>query len=262
MPEQIDEDHAELTKKVREVFEATATVTGDLTSGFTIKHSIAKKLTGEFRKRLAVQTLTELIGGNWRVEWKTQASEVVFMPKPELDRVIYPTPVPAVRSIAEAVGQYRQTRFAYGVDLDLGVQEWDPLDSPHTLVGGKTGAGKTVYLRTLIMMAALRGWAIVLVDFKGGSFSDFVGWPNVHIISSDPYESIATIHRMYKLQDDRNARARWDQTQWDDNLPYLVIVDEAAQFKVVLERLWNNGSNPKTGRKNALPSPKSTKWPG
>lgn len=249
VPEQLDEDLADLSKKVREVFESTASVSGDPTNGFTVKHTIGKKLIGEFRKRIAEQTLTELIGGNWRVEWKTQVSEAVFTPKPELDRIIYPTPVPAVRSIAEAVGQYRHTRFAYGVDLDLGIQEWDPLDSPHTLVGGKTGAGKTVYLRTLIMMAALRGWAVVLVDFKGGSFSDFVGWPNVHIISSDPYESIATIHRMYKLMDDRNARARWDQTQWEDNLPYLVIVDEAAQFKVVLNRLWNNGLKPKNGDK-------------
>ena len=254
VPEQLDEELAELTKKVREVFESTASVTGSLASGFTVKHSVGKKLIGEFRKRVAEQTLTELIGGNWRVEWKMQVAEAIFTPKPELDRIIYPTPVPAVQSIAEAVGQYRQTRFAYGVDLDLGVQEWDPLDSPHTLVGGKTGAGKTVYLRTLIMMAALRGWAVVLVDFKGGSFSDFVGWPNVHIISSDPFESIATVHRMYKLMDDRNARARWDQTQWEDNLPYLVIVDEAAQFSVVLNRLWNSGLKPKSGGPKECPT--------
>lgn len=249
VPEQLDEELADLTKKAREVFDSTASVTGTLSDGFTVKHSIGKKLIGEFRRRAAEQALSELIGGNWRVKWKMQVSEAIFTPKPELDRIIYPTPVPAVRTIAEAVGQYRQTRFAYGVDLDLGIQEWDPLDSPHTLVGGKTGAGKTVYLRTLIMMAALRGWAVVLVDFKGGSFSDFVDWPNVHIISSDPFESIATIHRMYKLMDDRNARARWDQTQWEDNLPYLVIVDEAAQFKVVLNRLWNKGLKPKNGEK-------------
>jgi hypothetical protein len=249
VPEQIDEALADLTQKVREIFEPTATVTGSPTEGFTVKHTIGKKLTGEFRKRITEQNLTELIGGAWRVKWDMPASTVTFSPKPELPRIVYPKAVPAVRSIAEAVGQYRQTRFAYGVDLDLGVQEWDPLDSPHTLVGGKTGAGKTVYLRTIIMMAALRGWAVVLVDFKGGSYSDLVGWPNVHIISSDPFESIATIHRMYKLMDDRNARARWDQTQWDDNLPYLVVVDEAAQFRVVLNRLWNSGLKPNRGPK-------------
>lgn len=247
VPEQLDDELADLTRKAREVFGATATVTGDTTAGFTVKHTIASKLTGEFRKRLAEQNLTELIGGTWRTKWDMQTSTVTFSPKPVLDKVIYPTPVPEVHSIADAVAHYRQTRFPYGVDLDMNPQEWDPLDAPHTLVGGKTGAGKTVYLRTKIMQASRRGWAIVIVDFKGGSFSDLVGWPNVHIISSDPFESIATIHRMYKLMNDRNARARWDQKQWDNNLPYLVVVDEAAQFKVVLTRLWNTQLKPKTG---------------
>ncbi|WP_236740291.1 FtsK/SpoIIIE domain-containing protein [Mycobacteroides abscessus] len=240
VPEQIDAELADLTRKARDVFDTTATVTGSLANGFTISNVSAKKLTGEFRKRVAEQNMTELVGGAWRVKFDLPSSQVIFKPKPTLDRLYYPKPIPAVRSISEAIGQYRHTRFAYGVDLDLGIQEWDPLDSPHTLVSGKTGAGKTVFLRTLIMMAALSGWAVVLVDFKGGSYSDFVGWPNVHIISSDPFESIATIHRMYKLMDERNARARWDQSQWEKNLPYLVIVDEASQFKVVLERMWAN----------------------
>lgn len=248
VPEQMDEELADLTRKARDVFDSTATVTGTRSDGFTIKHTIAKKLMGDFRKRVAEQNLTELVGGTWRVKWDMPNSTVTFAPKPVLPFPLFTKPIPAVRTIEEAIGQYRQTRFAYGVDLDLGIQEWDPLDSPHTLVSGKTGAGKTVYLRGLIMMAALRGWAVVLVDFKGGSYSDFVGWPNVHIISSDPFESIATIHRMYKLMDERNARARWDQSQWEHNLPYLIIVDEAAQFKVVLERLWAN-LKPKDGLK-------------
>lgn len=250
VPEQMDEELADLTRKAREIFESSATVTGNLTEGFTVKHTIGKKLTGEFRKRVAEQNMIELIGGNWRVKWDMPASTATFTLKPELPTLVYPKPIPAVESIADAIREYKQTRFPYGVDLDLGVQEWNPLDSPHTLVGGKTGAGKTVYLRTLIMMAALRGWAVVLVDFKGGSYSDFVGWPNIHIISSDPFESIATIHRMYKLMDDRNARARWDQAQWADNLPYLVVIDEAAQFRVVLDRLWNTSLKPKGGPKD------------
>lgn len=247
-PEQMDEDFADLTRKARDIFESTATVTGDLTEGFTVKHTIGKKLTGEFRKRVAEQNMIELIGGSWRVKWDMPSSTATFSPKPELPTMVYPKPIAAITSIDDAIRQYPKTRFPYGVDLDGNVQEWNPLDSPHTLVGGKTGAGKTVFLRTIIMMAALSGWAVVLVDFKGGSYSDFVGWPNIHIISSDPFESIATIHRMYKLMDDRNARARWDQTQWNDNLPYLVVIDEAAQFSVIVNRLWN-AMKPKGGPK-------------
>ena len=92
---------------------------------------------------------------------------------------------------------YRQTRFDFGVDLNMKTQRWNPLDSPQPA----KPAGKTV-----------DGPSIVLVDFKGGSYSDLVDWPNVHIVSSDPCDSIATIHRMYALMNDhRNARGRWDQ---------------------------------------------------
>lgn len=249
VPEQLDEDLAELTRKVREFFGPTATVTGNLASGFTITHSVATKMTGEFRKRVAEQNLTELIGGNWVTTWDMQQGTVVFAPKPDLPRIVYPAPVPEVTSIDQAIAEYKQTRLPYGIDLDLNPQEWDPLDAPHTLVGGKTGAGKTVYLRAKIMQAARRGWAVVIVDFKGGSFSDLAGWPNVHIISSDPFESIATIHRMYKLMDERNAKARWNPKSWEKNLPYLLVIDEAAQFKVILTRLWESGLKPKGGPK-------------
>lgn len=247
--EEVDEDLADLTRKVRDIFGSTASVSGDRTAGFTINHQSSSKLTGEFRKRVAEQNLGELVGGSWVFKWDMQQSSVHVTPKPDLPRIVYPTPVPLVHSLPEAIAQYGQTRLAYGVDLDLNVQEWDPLDAPHTLVGGKTGAGKTVYLRTKIMQAARRGWAVVIVDFKGGSFADLAGWPNVHIISSDPFESIATVHRMYKLMNERNAQARWNPKAWEKNLPYLVVIDEAAQFKVVLTRLWNSGLKPKNGPK-------------
>ncbi len=245
--EEVDEDLAGLTRKVRDIFGAAASVSGDRDAGFTINHKSSSKLTGEFRKRVAEQNLGELVGGSWVFTWDMQQSSVHVRPKPDLPSVVYPTPVPLVHTLPEAITQYRQTRLAYGVDLDLNVQEWDPLDAPHTLVGGKTGAGKTVYLRTKIMQAARRGWAVVIVDFKGGSFADLAGWPNVHIISSDPFESIATVHRMYKLMNERNAQARWNPKAWENNLPYLVVIDEAAQFKVVLTRLWNSGLKPKNG---------------
>ncbi len=135
------------------------------------------------------------------------------------------------------------------VDLDMNPQQWNPLDSPHSLVAGKTGAGKTVFLRTLCTQAARRGWAIVLVDFKGGSYSDLVDWPNVHIVSSDPYDSIATIHRMYALMNDRNARGRWDQRVWDNNIPYLIVIDEFTQLTEVIKRVWAN-AKPKGGPKD------------
>lgn len=251
-----NDTYADLIRKAKSVFGNSTTVpadsvtlTGDTITGFVLQHNIGHKLTGEFRKRTAEQNLTELLGGGWRATWDMTASTVSFELKPTLPEIVYPTPVPEVTSLEQAVSQYRQTRFDFGVDLDMNPQQWNPLDSPHSLVAGKTGAGKTVFLRTLCTQAARRGWAIVLVDFKGGSYSDLVDWPNVHIVSSDPYDSIATIHRMYALMNDRNARGRWDQRVWDNNVPYLIVIDEFTQLTEVIKRVWAN-TKPKGGPKD------------
>ena len=253
---QANDSYAELIRKVKSVFGTGTTVpadsmviTGDTVTRFVVQHNIGHKLTGEFRKRTTEQNLTELLGGGWRATWDMTASTVTFELKPTLPEMVYPTPVPEVASLEQAVSQYRQTRFDFGVDLDMNPQQWNPLDSPHSLVAGKTGAGKTVFLRTLCTQAARRGWAIVLVDFKGGSYSDLVDWPNVHIVSSDPYDSIATIHRMYALMNDRNARGRWDQRVWDNNIPYLIVIDEFTQLTEVIKRVWAN-AKPKGGPKD------------
>lgn len=251
-----NDSYTELVRKVKAVFGTGATVSsdsistsGDTITRFVVQHTIGHKLTGEFRKRTTEQNLTELLGGGWRATWDMTASTVTFELKPTLPEIVYPTPVPEVTSLDQAVSQYRQTRFDFGVDLDMNPQQWNPLDSPHSLVAGKTGAGKTVFLRTLCTQAARRGWAIVLVDFKGGSYSDLVDWPNVHIVSSDPYDSIATIHRMYALMNDRNARGRWDQRVWDNNIPYLIVIDEFTQLTEVIKRVWAN-AKPKGGPKD------------
>ena len=253
---QTNDSYTELIRKVKAVFGTATSVpsdsiatSGETITGFVVQHNIGHKLTGEFRKRTTEQNLTELLGGGWRATWDMTASTVTFELKPTLPQIVYPTPVPEVASLDQAVSEYRQTRFDFGVDLDMNPQQWNPLDSPHSLVAGKTGAGKTVFLRTLCTQAARRGWAIVLVDFKGGSYSDLVDWPNVHIVSSDPYDSIATIHRMYALMNDRNARGRWDQKVWDNNVPYLIVIDEFTQLTEVIKRVWAN-AKPKGGPKD------------
>lgn len=251
-----DDSHAELTRKVKAVFGTGASVRpdsvttdGDAITKFVVAHAIGHKLTGEFRKRLIEQNLSELLGWAWRASWDMTASTVTFELKPTLPLIVYPTPVPEVTSLEQAVSEYRQTRLDFGVDLDMNPQQWNPLDSPHCLTAGKTGAGKTVYLKTLVAQASRRGWAIVLIDFKGGSYSDLVDWPNVHIVSSDPYDSIATIHRMYALMNDRNARGRWDQKVWDNNVPYLIVIDEFTQLTEVIKRVWAL-AKPKGGPKD------------
>ncbi|MBK0348966.1 DUF87 domain-containing protein [Aerococcaceae bacterium zg-ZJ1578] len=58
----------------------------------------------------------------------------------------------------------------YGTDkyqIKLNEQyNWNIVDSPHALICGRTGTGKSTFLFYLIQSALLRGWELHIVDFK------------------------------------------------------------------------------------------------
>lgn len=71
--------------------------------------------------------------------------------------------------------------------LPLGVTDegtlllWEVQRSPHLLVLGKTGSGKSSLMRIPVCHALLQGWQVVLCDpEKGGN--DFAGWASDHAL--------------------------------------------------------------------------------
>ncbi len=50
----------------------------------------------------------------------------------------------------------------------LGIVTVDLAKIPHILLGGSTGSGKTVLLKTLLMQAVRKGAVVAIADFKGG----------------------------------------------------------------------------------------------
>lgn len=50
----------------------------------------------------------------------------------------------------------------------LGIVTVDLAKIPHILLGGSTGSGKTVLLKTLLMQAIRKGAVVAIADFKGG----------------------------------------------------------------------------------------------
>lgn len=121
----------------------------------------------------------------------------------------------------------------------------DLTDLPHLLVGGTTGAGKSVFLRVLLTRLALaclpEHLSLVLADLKGGmEFTLFRRLPHLFcpVISDregflDSMDQVcAELGRRMKLYGDREVESlkRWNDEHPDERMPYLVVVvDELAE---------------------------------
>ena len=86
-----------------------------------------------------------------------------------------------------------------------GVEEVDLNRTAHILIGGATGSGKTVLLRTILVMLIHRGCDVIICDFKGGiDFPEKV-WNEARLITT--YDDLITNLEqvIYELEDRKRA---------------------------------------------------------
>lgn len=108
--------------------------------------------------------------------------------------------VPSAADVLALWGEGRgpRTRVVLGADARGPVHVDLAGQGPHTMLGGATGAGKSVLLQTLVTALLLANRPdelnLVLVDFKGGSaFLPFEGCPHVVALIRSTGESAAEV---------------------------------------------------------------------
>ncbi len=103
------------------------------------------------------------------------------------------------------------TSFVLGMNT-IGQPQYSNLNSmPHLLVSGQPGAGKSVFLNSMIMSLALQNepsrLRFVLVDPKGGlEFGPYKKLPHVAQIAADTDEALEALSSSRKEMDDRYNR--------------------------------------------------------
>lgn len=96
-------------------------------------------------------------------------SEPVIWPRPVTS---FPRKVDADWELADSM---EARSFLLGVNSNGEVVNWDTRFTPHLLVEGKSGTGRTSLMRTAVVEALLHGYQLVVIDpTKGGS--DFKPW--------------------------------------------------------------------------------------
>lgn len=101
----------------------------------------------------------------------------------------------------------------------------------HQLIGGASGAGKTMLIRFLLFQLVRMGAIIKIVDLKGFSFFPFEVFPNVTIAKNLPEASDLLHEAAVELEERENRIIRTrDRGLTKSFKPYVIIIDEAAQI--------------------------------
>lgn len=201
-----------------------------------VKHSAGLRVSPHPIVRTRIEhSIEKMLPARWRARWDLINDEVVFEVRP-------PLPDSVRRDVADISSQ-EQLRLPYSVDEDGHVLCWSLASSagtPHFLVNGATGAGKTVLIRGLVLEAARRGFRVRMCDPKRVEFVGLKAWPNVEIVATSVPDIVAVIHdtnvemeRRYRLMETGEA----DSSDFDK---LILVLDEFRYFYGIVNTWWQS----------------------
>lgn len=133
------------------------------------KHTDGKKVILLFKSMIPLQ------------EWKKAREKletgldcnILLLQEGKSKKIVELTTVPSDCRIPEKIEwsndfiQSEEGVIAVG-ESALGIVKFDLNKTPHILIAGETGSGKSVILRTIIKQFIVKGHKIYMIDFKGG----------------------------------------------------------------------------------------------
>lgn len=172
------------------------------------------------------------IGGRWATSWDTVSDRVRFTRRPELARMVRHPGFDSDRP-------WNVLPIGPGAAFDL-------LNTPHVLIVGTTGAGKTALMRTLIAAAADSARRddnvrLILADPKLIEMPGFAGWSGVQEIVGDT-EDLWDVG--FDLESEMRRRldlVRSKKAKPSDFKKLIVVIDEYEQYFKRMFRQWTTG---------------------
>ena len=133
-------------------------------------------------------------------------------------------------NVEDLLANYRQVRIPFGVDEDGEELAWFPARTPHVLLTGTTGSGKTSAGHALVAQVAAHGWPVWVGDSKRVEFLEFRDWPNVQVVAGSIPAQVALIYRAWELMEHRYELIESGRARVADFEPLFVVLDEYAEF--------------------------------
>lgn len=241
------------------MFESGATVTdytlsdrGRITE-FDVAHNISEKLARSGARMHQIErVMSKILAGRWRADFKLEHDTVHFELRPSLPRLVWPRIYPEMAGVAEAIANYKNTRFFYAYDEDRNPISWHPKTQPQRLIIGPTGSGKTSTIHTFITQAARAHWAVNIADRKNIEYRGFRDWPNVQCVATRIEDQIALIYQTWMLMKDRYEAGESGVARTEDFSPVLLVLDEFTELvkDIAAWYVKLRGSKPASETKN------------
>lgn len=214
-------------RTVRELLGASAAVEphwrdGEL-AALTVRHDAGVKVASPNHRARVERVLSTMLPGRWRARWDLESDTVRFELRPMMQRLV-PHPIPAPTAA-------NWWRLPLAVDEDGETIEWDLAGvSPHALVVGRTGTGKTVVINGIVVEASARGWRVLIIDPKRIEFLGMRRWPNVQVVATTVQDQVAVIFRAWELMEERYALIESGAAVESDFEPVILVLDEYRDF--------------------------------
>ena len=120
----------------------------------------------------------------------------------------------------------------------------DPSKTPHILLSGSSGAGKTRRaLRPLVAQALAQSVVVALLNESGADFSPFYDHPNAFVIRGTPSTYISFLVGVIREMERREAVLRSARvSEWGrlpdslaDSPPALIVIDEVLSLAMMMD---------------------------
>ena len=144
------------------------------------------------------------------------------------------------RLIVEDLYGFLDNPSDYGFKIQEGLI-WNLKKCPHCIVTGKTGSGKSTFLRALILQAFFKKHQVYILDPKN-EFADFKHFMGE--VYSEKEDIINMMDRLSRILEDRNKEVsehisrvnQFGLTSLDFDLkPHIIIFDELSAFVAGLD---------------------------
>ncbi|GAT00955.1 FtsK/SpoIIIE family protein [Mycolicibacterium fortuitum subsp. acetamidolyticum] len=211
-----------------------------VTYGLNIASDIAM---GNRRKSIEKQIRESLPAGtgSWSFKWAVPQKQCVIarsMFKRRIDHKLTTTPV---KTLAEAAANYSDLAIGLGIDETGELVAWrlDGDSTPHGIMFGATGGGKSSVIGTIITEGSPAGACYITADFKGDNeYNRFRTWPGMHLVAQDFYSGLRAIVYVEELLDLRLSGGQTPKNGPDPKVPIILIIDELAAGLDALRKIW------------------------
>lgn len=150
-------------------------------------------------------------------------------------------------TLDEAKGRFPSATWPVGVDARGNVIMPTVKSTRHCIAAGQSGAGKSVWVRSVIDHFRVGlGAEIYCADGKGSDYSSLAGQPNVRMVSTSPAQHLRMVSEVCDELERRRAEAavnkRTDPHPYDRYSPILLVLDEFGTMKDEIHELDKKGA--------------------